>query len=183
MKKQIYLVNLAALITYVLRLRDHTVTYRLTSLAMASSPASSSLDGYHSSSDNEGKEVIELDCLTVQPVPKSAQREASLHALIKKRDKLLAALDSSVSDQSDLDTSHQLLEQSTPSAPPEQQIRNVSVNGQTDASDINDIISFLDKNFHSIYPEWTSPLLYPPENTESSIDITKYASKKFKKKV
>ena len=189
-----------------------SVPYAGNWLAMASSSTSSTFDEDFTLSNNNGPEVIDVDCLTVPPSLSSAQKEKSINALIRKRDELLAAINSSDSDNSDSDsckvlsnicsttTSQRQIStslnfsssssddesnskadqyyQSNSHTSTEYEEFDASINIRTESSDLHDIMSFLDKNCHSIYPEWSSPLLYPPDEPETAINITRYASRK-----
>ena len=174
---------------------------------MASSTSSSDSDDEKSFTGNHLTEVIDVDCLTVHSSPSMLQKSKSLNELIKKRDELLAAIDTSDSDNSDVESfkpspiirsaviSQNQISTSKSSSEDEFMCQSDQLNRSTcvpvtnpkdfdgsvsvcaESSDIKDIVSFLDMNCHSIYPDWSTPFLFPHDQPEISIDVTQYVSK------
>ena len=95
----------------------------------------------------------------------STSDSPSLQGLISERDRLLEALESSSSDSEKTakDTTDHAAEVLNKSEEPT-------------------LLKYIDDQCHSIFPDWSAPLLFPKSTDESS-DITKFADKRFKKDV
>ena len=95
----------------------------------------------------------------------STSDSPSLQGLISERDRLLEALESSSSDSENTakDTTN-----------PAAEVLN--------KSEVPTLLKYIDEQCHSIVPDWSAPLLFP-KSTDESLDITKFADKRFKKVV